>query len=102
MLHDEPAWRAAGRQRQRLPADGESPGALPDIFWKGKPVGTYDPAKDAAANKLQQTTYASGSCKVNLDHGPPRRAVVVSKLLAEERLRATTCPEPRPVAGPTA
>jgi hypothetical protein len=43
----------------------QSPGALPDIFWKGKPIGKYDPAKDAAANELQKTTYASKSCTIN-------------------------------------
>lgn len=43
----------------------QSPGALPDIDWHGKPVGAYDPAKDAAANEDQRQNYPSGNCEVN-------------------------------------
>ena len=43
----------------------QSPGALPDIYWQGTPVGPYDKAKDELANEDQRKNYASGACKVN-------------------------------------
>jgi hypothetical protein len=54
---------AGSGQKYRITV--QSPGALPDIFWQGKPVGAYDRVKDEAANEDQRRNYASPDCKVN-------------------------------------
>lgn len=39
------------------------PGVLPDLMWRARAPGPYDPDKDAAANAEQQAKFSDGLCR---------------------------------------